>query len=265
MNTDEKTIKISGLPVKVVRKNIKNLHLAVYPPDGWVRIAVPKITDDEAVRLVVTSKLSWIKSQRKSFLEQPRQSIREFVTGESHYFLGRRYLLDVKYDQGQPRIALKNKKTICLFTDSEATQKQHAVLLNKWYKNEMKKILPSIIRKWEFKTGLKVSQYGIKRMKTKWGSCNPSEKRIWLNLELIKKPINSLEYIVVHEMVHFLERRHNGAFISHMDRIMPQWRTFRNDLNRSPLAHENWEYSQTNSSVSRQLTRHTQQWDGLRR
>ena len=106
----------------------------------------------------------------------------------------------------------------------------------------MKRILPGIVRKWEIKSGLQVASFGIKRMKTKWGSCNPCHKRIWLNLELIKKSINCLEYIVVHEMVHFLERTHNDNFIAHMDRIMPQWRTFRDDLNRSPLAHENWEY-----------------------
>ena len=115
-------------------------------------------------------------------------------------------------------------------------------LLTDWYRKEMERILPGIVRKWEIKSGLQVDSFGIKRMKTKWGSCNPSHKRIWLNLELIKKPINCLEYIVVHEMVHFLERTHNDSFISHMDRIMPRWRTLRDDLNRSPLAHENWEY-----------------------
>lgn len=236
------TITVNELPVKVVRKKIKNLHLAVYPPNGWVRIAVPEIIDDEAVRLAVLSKLGWIKRQIKSFEEQPRQSARELTHRESHYYLGCRYLLDIFHTEKRPFIEIRNKKTLVLNINEDTGLEERAKLLNDWYRKEMKKILPDIIRKWEIKSGLKVESFGIKRMKTKWGSCNPAHKRIWLNLELIKKPINCLEYIVVHEMVHFLERTHNDNFFAHMDRIMPQWRTFKNDLNRSPLAHENWAY-----------------------
>lgn len=242
MSTNESTITVNELPVKVIRKKIKNLHLAVYPPDGWVRIAVPEIIDDEAVRLAVISKFGWIKRQIKSFEDQPRQSARELITGESHYYLGRRYLLDVAETEKRPFIEIRNKKTLVLNINRDTELEDREKLLTDWYRKEMKRILPGIVRKWEIKSGLQVNSFGIKRMKTKWGSCNPSHKRIWLNLELIKKPINCLEYIVVHEMVHFLERTHNDSFISHMDRIMPQWRTFRDDLNRSPLAHENWEY-----------------------
>lgn len=235
MSTNEYSIEVSGLPIKVVRKNIKNLHLAVYPPNGWVRIAVPNIITEEAIRGAVISKLGWIKEHQKSFAEQPRQSSRELITGESLYFLGRRYLLDIQYVVGKPRVAQKDKKTICLFINQDATLESREKLLNKWYRSEMKKILSNIIKKWEVKTGLKVSQYGIKKMKIKWGSCNPSTKSIWLNLELIKKPINCIEYIVVHEMVHFLERKHNTAFVSHLTRFMPGWRTFRSELNGFPL------------------------------
>lgn len=242
MSTNESTITVNELPVKVIRKKIKNLHLAVYPPDGWVRIAVPEIIDDEAVRLAVISKLGWIKRQIKSFEDQPRQSARELITGESHYYLGRRYLLDIAKTEKRPFIEIRNKKTLVLNINRDTELEDREKLLTDWYRKEMKRILPGIVRKWEIKSGLQVDSFGIKRMKTKWGSCNPSHKRIWLNLELIKKPINCLEYIVVHEMVHFLERTHNDNFIAHMDRIMPQWRTFRDDLNRSPLAHENWEY-----------------------
>ena len=242
MNTNESIITVNDLPVKVIRKKIKNLHLAVYPPDGWVRIAVPDIIDDEAVRLAVMSKLGWIKRQQKSFEDQPRQSARELITGESHYYLGKRYLLDVCRSDDRPSVELKNKKTLVLNINEQNGLEQRERLLVNWYRREMKRLLPRIIQKWEIKSGLKVGAYGIKRMKTKWGSCNPNQKRIWLNLELIKKPINCLEYIVVHEMVHFLERTHNDKFTGHMDQIMPQWRTLRDDLNRSPLAHENWEY-----------------------
>lgn len=242
MNTDESTITVNELPVKIVRKKIKNLHLAVYPPDGWIRIPVPEIIDDEAVKLAVISKFGWIKRQIKSFENQPRQSARELITGESHYYLGRRYLLDIAYTEKRPFIEIKNRKTLVLSINEKTGLEQREKLLIVWYRKEMKRILPDIIRKWEIKSELQVHSCGIKRMKTKWGSCNPAHRRIWLNLELIKKPINCLEYIVVHEMVHFLERTHNEQFAAHMNRIMPQWQTFRNNLNRSPLAHENWKY-----------------------
>ena len=233
---------VNGLAVKVIRKKIKNLHLAVYPPDGSVRIAVPEIIDDEAVRMAIISKFGWIKRQIKSFADQSRQSVRELITRESHYYLGRRYLLDIVYTEKRPFIEIRNKKTLVLSINNDTGLEEREKLLLHWYRKELKQILPSIIRKWETKSGLQVNAYGIKRMKTKWGSCNPIPKRIWLNLELIKKPINCIEYIVVHEMVHFLERTHNDQFVSHMDRIMPQWRTIKKELNQAPLAHENWKY-----------------------
>jgi len=242
VSTEERTIIVNELQVKVIRKKIKNLHLAVYPPDGWVRIAVPELIDDEAVRLAVISKFGWIKRKIKSFKDQPRQSARELISWESHYYLGRRYLLDIAYCKKRPSVEIKNKKTLVLHINENTGLEQRERLLIAWYRKEMKRVLPGIINKWEIKSDLQVKSYGIKRMKTKWGSCNPAHRRIWLNLELIKKPINCLEYTVVHEMVHFLERTHNNQFIAHMDRIMPQWRTFRDDLNRSFLTCENWKY-----------------------
>ncbi len=151
-------------------------------------------------------------------------------------------MLDVCHTNGRESVELKNKKTLVLNIKKQASYAQREQRLVEWYRQEMKRLLPEIIRKWEMKTGLEVGEYGIKKMKTRWGSCNPSHKRIWLNLELIKKPINCLEYVVVHEIVHFLERTHNGNFISHMDRIMPPWRAFRDELNQAPLAHEHWKY-----------------------
>ena len=241
MNINEKIITVNGLSVKVVRKKIKNLHLAVYPPDGCIRIAVPEIIDDEAVRLAIISRYEWIKRQTKSFQDQARESKREFTTGESHFYLGRRYLLDIFYTSKSPYVEIRNKKIIVLNINRKHGVETRKKLLSDWYRKEMKKILPPIIRKWEIKSGLKVYSYGIKRMKTKWGSCNPAHKRIWINLELIKKPISCIEYIVVHEMVHLLEPTHNENFISHMNRILPGWKNLRDELNRSPLAYENWE------------------------
>lgn len=240
MNTDESTIIVNELPVKVVRKKIKNLHLAVYPPDGRVRIAVPETVDDKAVQLAVLSKFGWIQRRIQAFADQPRQSARELITGESHYYLGRRYLLDVAYTEKRPFIEIRNKKTLALHIGEGTGLERREKLLVDWYRTEIKRLLPGIVKKWEIRSGLCVNSYGIKRMKTRWGSCNSLHKRIWLNLELIKKPVHCLEYVVVHEMVHFLERTHNDRFLFHMDRIMPQWRTFRDSLNRSPLAPENW-------------------------
>lgn len=242
MHTNGHIIEVSGQQVLVVRKRIKNLHLGVYPPDGWIRVAVPEILDDEAVRLAVISKLAWIKSRQKSFQAQARQSARDVVTGESHYFLGRRYLLNVIHTDKKPSIFLKNQKIMCLCVPDGATTQRREQILTSWYREEMKKLIPDIIKKWELKTSINVTSYGIKRMKTKWGSCNISDKRIWLNLELIKKHVNCIEYVVVHELVHLLERMHNDRFVFHMDRFMPQWRTFKNDLNCSHLSHEKWEH-----------------------
>ena len=242
MNTNEKIITVNGLSVKVVRKKIKNLHLAVYPPDGSVRVAVPEIIDDEAIRLAIISRYEWIKRQRKSFKDQARESERELTTGESHFYLGRRYLLDIAYTSKNPYVEILNKKIMVLNVNKKNEPEFRKKLLSDWYREEMKKILPTIIRKWEIKSGLKVDSFGIKRMKTKWGSCIPLHKKIWLNLELIKKPIQCIEYVVVHEMVHLVEPTHNDNFIFHMNRIMPGWKNLRDQLNALPLANEKWKY-----------------------
>jgi len=242
MNTNEYVIDIDGLSVKVIRKAIKNLHLAVYPPNGSVRIAVPIIVKDESIRLAVVSKLAWIKRQQRAFQQQPRQNTRQIVTGESHYYLGKRYLLDVEHSLAPPKLEFKNNKILRLFANDDITVKEKQLFLHHWYKVQMKKIVPELIAKWERKTGLTVLHCGIRKMKTKWGSCNPVSKRIWLNLELIKKPMNCIEYIIVHEMVHFLERKHNDHFIAYMDKFIPQWRTFKDELNQAPLAYEHWKY-----------------------
>lgn len=225
-----------------MRKAIKNLHLAVYPPEGRVRVAVPLHVTDENVRLAVISKLGWIKKRQTNFKDQPRQSRREMVSGESHYFMGRRYLLDVVQRHGRHDIAIENNTRMTLYVQPGTSERNKEKVLLEWYRRQLKTLIPDLVAKWEPVIGVKVSQWGIKKMKTRWGACNIAAKRIWLNLELAKKPPECLSYILVHEMVHLLERHHNDRFKALMDGFMTQWRLYQETLNRAPLAHEEWYY-----------------------
>ena len=228
--------------MEVVRKDIKNLHLGVYPPNGRVRVAVPLRLDDEAVRLAVISRLGWIRQQQNGFEHQDRQSEREMITGESHYYLGLRYRLDVIEHDGQAAVTLPNNTTLELRVRRGTDRDKREAVLHRWYRQRLREQIPQLIAKWEPEIGVTAAGWGIRKMKTRWGTSNLEARRIWLNLELAKKPALCLEYILVHEMVHFLERHHNERFRELMDRLMPQWRLHREELNRSPLAHENWVY-----------------------
>lgn len=230
------------MAVEIVRKDIKNLHVGVYPPDGRVRVAAPANFDDDTVRLAVISKLGWIRRQQGAFRQQVRQSEREFVTGESHYFQGQRYRLHVLSDEGPASVALPNNSTMVLRVRPESTRDEREAVLQRWYRNQMRKQIPSLRAKWEPEVGVTVAEVRIKKMKTLWGSCNAEAWRIWLNLELVKKPASCLEYILVHEMVHLLERHHSDRFRDLLDSLMPTWRLHREELNRAPLAHEEWKY-----------------------
>ncbi|MEQ1629895.1 MAG: SprT family zinc-dependent metalloprotease [Gallionella sp.] len=242
MTTDIHQIKVSGLTVDVVRKDIKNLHLAVYPPIGRVRVAAPLRVNDEAVRLAVISRLAWIKRQRTKFTNQARQSEREYVSGESHYFQGQRYRLNVINQAGAPRVVIRNKSTLDLYVREGSERAQRETVLMEWYRHHLKALVPDLIAKWELVISVKVADWRVKQMKTKWGTCNIEASRIWLNLELAKKTIPCLEYIIVHEMVHLLERHHNDRFTDLISKFMPQWRLHREELNRSALGHEEWGY-----------------------
>jgi len=228
--------------VEVVRKDIKNLHLGVYPPNGRVRVAVPLRLNDEAVRLAVISRLGWIRRQQNGFDQQNRQSEREMITGESHYVQGRRYRLNVIEYDGPASVSLPNNTTMELRVRPGTDREKREAVLHRWYRQQLRKQIPELVAKWEPEVGVTVAEWGIKKMKTRWGTCNVDARRIWLNLELAKKPAVCLEYILVHEMVHFLERHHSERFRELMDRLMPQWHLHREELNRSPLAHENWQY-----------------------
>lgn len=240
--TEKHQITVSGLVVDVVRKDIKNLHLGIYPPGGRIRVAAPLRVNDEAVRLFTISRLSWIKRQQEKFEQQERQSPREFVSGESHYYQGHRYLLNVLYHNGVPTVTIRNNKTIDLIVRPNSDMLSRKRTLTAWYRHQLKAEIAPLIAKWENIIGVTVNEWGIKQMKTRWGTCNIEAGRIWLNAELIKKPVHCLEYIIVHEMVHLLERHHNQRFTAYMNRFMPMWQYYRQELNREPLAHEEWEY-----------------------
>ena len=242
MTTKRHHIEVSGLKVEVVRKDIKNLHLAVYPPQGRVRIAVPLRLDDEAARLAVISRLGWVRRKQAVLNDQERQSERGMVTGESHYVEGHRYRLDVIEHDGPASVKFRNNSTLELSVRPGTNREKREAVIHRWYRQRLRQRIPELIAKWEPLIGIKVAECGIKKMKTRWGTCNNTARRIWLNLELAKKPSSCLEYILVHEMVHFLQRHHNDQFREYMDKFMPQWRLLRANLNQSPLSHEDWRY-----------------------
>jgi predicted metal-dependent hydrolase len=230
------------LSIDVVRKDIKHMHLAVYPPTGRVRIAAPLRVNDEAVRLFAISKISWIRKNQRNFVEQDRQTPRQYKERESHYFQGKRYLLRIIEQDAPPKVIFKTKTYIDLYVRPNSTAEQKQTVLNEWYRAELKKLIPPLIEKWQNRIGVKVYDWQVKQMKTKWGTCNIEKRRIWLNLELAKKPVSCLEYIVVHEMIHLLERHHNDRFLALMERFMPQWKFYKEELNRFPVSHGEWTY-----------------------
>jgi predicted metal-dependent hydrolase len=242
MNTEKRQIVVNGLVIQIVRKAIKNLHLGVYPPNGRVRVAAPLAVTDNAVRLAVIGKLGWIKRQQARFEAQPRQSEREMVSGESHYFLGRRYRLRVIPHDGAAKVVLRSRSGMELHARAEAAAAQRERVLHRWYRQQLKKLVPPLLEKWEAALGVQAADWRIKKMKTKWGTCTVEARRIWLNLELAKKPVKCLEYLILHELAHLLERHHNDRFIALMDKHLPQWRLHRAELNSAPLAHETWSY-----------------------
>lgn len=230
------------MSVEVVRKEIRNLHVGVYPPAGRVRVAAPLHLDDDAIRLAVVTRLGWIRRRREAFQRQERQSRREMVTGESHYFRGRRYRLSVVEHDGPPSVRIAGKTRMELLVRTGSDRDKREAVLDAWYRSQVHDATMDPLRTWESKVGVEVRDLRVRRMKTRWGSCNAEAGRIWLNTELAKKPPKCLEYILVHEMVHLVERRHTDRFRSLMDAFMPAWRLHRDELNRAPLAHEDWTY-----------------------
>jgi hypothetical protein len=242
MSTSTAVLYVAGFDVEVVRKDIKNLHLGVYPPFGRVRVAAPPALDDEAVRLAVISRLPWIRKQRTKLQRQVRQTHRNMVDGETHYAWGRKYRLRIVEDGARQRVTFKGNERLELHVPAGADRGARERRLTEWYRDELKAAIPGLVRAWAPLLGLDEPAWAVRRMKTKWGTCKADQARIWLNLELAKKSAACLEYIVVHEMVHLIERHHNDRFRALLDRTMPQWRTYRDELNMAPLAHEDWSY-----------------------
>jgi predicted metal-dependent hydrolase len=242
MGTDAHQITVGGIEVQVVRKAIKNLHLGVYPPNGRVRVAAPIGVSDDAVRLTVIGRLGWIRRQKARFEGQARQSAREMVSGESHYCLGRRYRLRVIEHNGPGQVLQRNNAILELRVHRGANTASRKRLLHRWYREHLRSVVPALLAKWEAVLGVHAAAWGIKQMKTKWGACNVEARRLWLNLELAKKPVSCLEYLIVHELTHLRERHHNDRFVALMDQHYPTWRRRRDELNAAPLAHETWSY-----------------------
>jgi len=234
-------IRLGDLSVEVLLKDIKNVHLSVLPPNGKVRISAPTRMKMDTIRIFAISRLPWIRTQQKKIIDQERETPREYIDRESHYVWGRRYLLKIKTGAGSPGVQLEHRHMV-LRVSSRANRDSRQALLARWYRDQIRAALPGLLAKWEERVGVQVTRVLVQKMKTKWGSCNPSTRSIRLNTELAKKPVECLEYVVVHEMVHFLERHHNDRFRELMDQFLPQWRTVRDELNRSPLGHESWEY-----------------------
>ncbi len=240
MNTKTNVIQVCDLNVETIKKDIKNIHLGVYPPVGRVRVAAPLKTTDEAIELLVLSKMPWIRKQQSKFIKQERQAKREYISGESHYFFGRRYLLNVQKTEDKPRIEIKRNKYIDLYVKENTDRKKKEKIIEDFYRSEIKKRIPNQLEKWEKIIGVNVNEVRIKKMKTKWGSCNPKAKRIWLNLELAKKPLHCMEYVMVHEMLHFIEKNHSDKFRYLISSHLPQWDQYKKELNHSILSYSNW-------------------------
>jgi predicted metal-dependent hydrolase len=234
--------KIGGIDVEINRRDIKNIHLSVLPPNGRVRLSVPSKTNEQAIRLAIVNKLAWIKKQQADFAGQERQSLREMVNGECHYLWGRKYRLKITHTQGKYSVQAKGNGLLELKVSESTSIDNRLKLLNRFYRDEMQRSLEKLVPLWQKKLGVEANSLNIKKMKTKWGSCNIQAKRVWLNLELAKKPPECMEFILVHEFIHLLERHHNDRFRSLISQHMSNWRERRDLLNSLPLAYEDWSY-----------------------
>lgn len=234
-------IELGELCIELEKKNIKNIHLSVYPPLGRVRVAAPLYMELETIRLFVLSKLAWIKREQSKILAQQREAPHEFLDRESHYVWGKRYLLLVLEHDAPPSIELQPNQMV-LRRRAGTTDARTEEILNGWYREQIKAELPALLKKWQSLMEVQVARVFVQHMKTKWGSCNPQARNIRLNTELAKKPLECLEYIVVHELAHLIEPTHNPRFVRLMDHFLPGWKHVRQELNRLPVRHEEWVY-----------------------
>jgi predicted metal-dependent hydrolase len=232
-------LNLSDVAMEVERKPIKHLHLSVFPPDGRVRIAAPERMTMDAIRLFAISKLSWIRTQRKKLQNQPRETPREYLERESHYVWGRRYLLNVIEQDAAPSVELKHRKLV-LRVRPGTDQARRKEIVDEWHRSVLRAAVEPLLEKWEPLLKVRVRRVFVQRMRTKWGSCNSKARHVRLNTELAKKPLECLEYILVHEMAHIRCPTHGPRFITLMDDVLPHWRDLRHSLNQLPLRAEDW-------------------------
>ncbi len=218
-------IEFDGIPIEIIKKRVKNMNLRIYPPDGTVKISVPFRFNEQLIRQSLSEKREWIHTHRERIRNRPKMTPTQLQTGSSIPFLGENYLFIVEENQNAPQIQITESIVHC-FAPPSSTEADHQRLLDQWYKKQMQNLLPELIVHWETIIGVKVREWGIKKMKSRWGSCNTKAARIWLNLHLIKKPQICLEYVLVHELVHLLEARHNKRFYNFMTQFMPKWREY---------------------------------------
>ena len=233
------TIQLGELSILVTRKDIKNVHLSVYPPDGRVTLVAPIATRLDVARAYAISRLGWIRQQQEKLKNQARETSRQFIERESHYLWGRRHLMTIKHREAKPAVTLDHKRiTLTVRTGSDAEKR--AEVIHEWHKSLLHEVVPPLIKKWERKLKVNVTEYFLQRMKTKWGSCNHRAGHIRLNTELVKKPKDLLEYVIVHEMAHLFEPTHSDRFIAILEKHYPTWREARAELNELPLTAEVW-------------------------
>lgn len=230
-------LQLGSIEVLIVRKPVKNLHLSILPPTGRVRVTSPEKMRDDAIRTLLASRLPWIKKQQSKFAGQERQTKRNYVSGESHYFFGKRYRLELLYRPESPSVILKGKNKIILQVRPKSSIAKRQEVMTEWYREQLYPVVEELITKWQKKIGVKSSSWIIKQMKTRWGTCNHKTARILINLELAKKPIPCIEYVVVHELLHIIEKKHNERFASLMAKYLPKWRGTKEELNRFILSY----------------------------
>jgi Predicted metal-dependent hydrolase len=224
-------IKIKDLTVLIEKKNIKNLYLYIKPPMGDIKISVPRNMPDEKIRAFIESKIPWIQKQQRKIQDNPPETEYQYSSGESHFLWGQRYILDVIYPSAKNEALLKDGK-IVLHICKENNPSYRGKMLYKWYRHELKTAVSVVSSECEETTKITAKEFKIKDMKTKWGTCNISKKRIWLNLQLVRKKPECLRYIIIHELVHLLEKYHNNKFRLYMDKFCPDWRSIKKSLDR---------------------------------
>ncbi len=228
-------IKVGDLAVEVTKKNIKNIHLGVYPPVGRVRLSAPLASDNEKIRLFIVSKIPWIRKNQRKFINKERQSLREYISRESHYFQGRRYLLNLDIAPNNKNTVLLKKSVIQLKLKEQFDTQKRKEILESWYRETLRERLAPFIKKWENQLGVISKEWKIKKMKTKWGSCNQDARRVWFNLELAKVDDYCIDYVVMHELAHLKVRNHGKQFIQILNTNMSDWEQRRAQLNETIL------------------------------